>query len=158
MAGSTWRMRDSTSYLDSEELTLSHERTYVNEYVNHLQAVNFDIRSKYEATEGNDDARLALQAMLEGDSAIGEFVYTSEHFTPEEQEASILEPNEAFREALNMAPYIAIRTFAFPFVEGLNFAVQLFQAAGNWSSNQPGNGNAPCIDGTGAPPGEVCGG
>ena len=119
--------------LDSEELTLSHERTYVNEYVNHLQAVNFDIRSKYEATEGNDDARLALRAILEGDSAIGEFVYTSEHFTPEEQEASILEPNEAFREALNMAPYIAIRTFAFPFAEGLDFAVQLFQAAGNWS-------------------------
>ena len=119
--------------LDSEELTLSHERTYVNEYVNHLQAVNFDIRAKYDATEGNDDARLALRALLEGDSAIGEFVYTSEHFTSEEQEESILEPNEAFREALNMAPYIAIRTFVFPFAEGLDFAVQLFQTAGNWS-------------------------
>ncbi len=119
--------------LDSEELTLSHERTYVNEYVNHLQAVNFDIKAKYDATEGNDDARLALRALLEGDAAIGEFVYTNEHFTPEEQEASILEPNEAFREALNMAPYIAIRTFVFPFAEGLDFAVQLFQAAGNWS-------------------------
>lgn len=118
--------------LDSEDLTLAHERTYVNEYVNHLQAVNFDIRAKYEATEGNDDARLALQAILEGDSAIGEFVYTTEHFTPEEQESSILEPNETFREALNMAPYIAIRTFVFPFAEGPNFAVQLFQAAGNW--------------------------
>lgn len=120
--------------LDSDDLTLSHERTYVNEYVNHLQAVNFDIRAKYEATEGNDDARLALRAVLEGDSAIGEFVYTSEHFTPEEQEASILEPNEAFREALNMAPYIAIRTFVFPFAEGLDFAVQLFQAAGGWGA------------------------
>ncbi|MDE2823878.1 MAG: hypothetical protein OXK79_10280 [Chloroflexota bacterium] len=119
--------------LDSEELTLSHERTYVNEYVNHLQAVNFDIKAKYDATEGNDDARLALRAVLEGDSAIGEFVYTSEHFTTEEQEASILEPNEAFREALNMAPYIALRTFVFPFAEGLDFAVQLFQTAGNWS-------------------------
>ena len=32
-----------------------------------------------------------------------------------------------------MAPYIAIRTFVFPFAEGLDFAVQLFQAAGNWS-------------------------
>ncbi len=120
--------------LDSEELTLSHERTYVNEYVNHLQAVNFDIKTKYDATESNDDARLALRALLEGDSAIGEFVYTSEHFTPEEQEASILEPNEAFREALNMAPYIAIRTFVFPFAEGLDFAVQLFQAAGGWGA------------------------
>ena len=34
--------------LDSKELSLAHERTYVNEYVNHLQAVNFDIRAKYE--------------------------------------------------------------------------------------------------------------
>ena len=119
--------------LDSDDLTLSHERTYVNEYVNHLQAVNFDIKAKYDATEGNDDARLALRALLEGDSAIGEFVYTTEHFTPEEQEASILEPNEAFREALNMAPYIALRTFVFPFAEGLDFAVQLFQTTGNWS-------------------------
>ena len=32
-----------------------------------------------------------------------------------------------------MAPYIAIRTFVFPFAEGLDFAVQLFQSAGNWS-------------------------
>lgn len=118
--------------LDSEELTLAHERTYVNEYVNHLQAVNFDIRSKYDATEDNDDARYALQAILEGDSAIGEYIYTTEHFTPEEQETSINEPNEVFREALNMAPYIAIRTFVFPFAEGLDFAVQLFQSAGGW--------------------------
>ena len=119
--------------LDSEELSLAHERTYVNEYVNHLQAVNFDIRAKYEATEGNEDARLALRAILEGDSAVGEYIYATEHFTPEEQEASINEPNDAFRAALNMAPYIAIRTFVFPFAEGLDFAVQLFQAAGNWS-------------------------
>ena len=119
--------------LESEELTLAHERTYVNEYVNHLQAVNFDIRAKYDATEGNDDARMALRAVLEGDSAIGEYIYTTEHFTPEEQQDSILQPNEAFREALNMAPYIAIRTFVFPFGEGLDFAVQLFQSAGNWS-------------------------
>ena len=119
--------------LDSEELSLAHERTYVNEYVNHLQAVNFNIRAKYEATEGNEDARLALRAILEGDSAVGEYIYATEHFTPEEQEASINEPNDAFRAALNMAPYIAIRTFVFPFAEGLDFAVQLFQAAGNWS-------------------------
>ena len=120
--------------LDSEELSLTHERTYVNEYINHLQAVNFDIRTKYEATEGNEDARNALRALLEGDSGIGEFVYTTEHFTPEEQESSILQPNAAFREALNMAPYIAIRTFVFPFAEGLDFAVQLFQAAGGWGA------------------------
>ena len=68
--------------LESEELTLAHERTYVNEYVNHLQAVNFDIRAKYDATEGNDDARMALRAILEGDSAIGEYIYATEHFTP----------------------------------------------------------------------------
>ena len=116
--------------LESEELTLAHERTYVNEYVNHLQAVNFDIRAKYEATEGNDDARLALSAVLEGDSRIGEVLYIREHFTPEEQEASNLEPNEAFREALNMAPYIATRTFVFPFADGVDFAVQL----GGWGA------------------------
>ena len=119
--------------LDSEEFTLFHERTYVNEYTNHLQAVHFDIRAKFEATEGSEDARHALQAILEGDSAITEYIYTTEHFTPDEQAGSILEPNEAFREALNMAPYIAIRTFVFPFAEGLDFAVQLFQSAGNWS-------------------------
>ena len=128
-------LEDERQYvvLDSDELTLSHERTYVNEYINHLQAVNFDIKAKYEATEGNDDAKLALQAILEGDSGIGEYIYTTEHFTPDEQESSILQPNDAFRQALNMAPYIAIRTFVFPFAEGLDFAVQLFQAAGSWS-------------------------
>ena len=118
--------------LDSEELSLAHERTYVNEYVNHLQAVNFDIKAKYDATEGNEDARQALRAVLEGDSGIGEYIYATEHFTPEEQAASILEPSDEFRAAINFAPYIAIRNFIFPFAEGLNFAVQLFQSAGGW--------------------------
>ena len=129
-------LEDERQYvvLDSEELTLAHERTYVNEYVNHLQAVNFDIRAKFEATEANDDARMALRAIVEGDSGIGEYIYTTEHFTPEEQGASILQPNETFLEALNMAPYIAIRTFVFPFAEGLDFAVQLFQSAGGWGA------------------------
>ena len=129
-------LEDERQYvvLDSEELTLTHERSYVNEYVNHLQAVNFDIRAKYNATEGNDDARLALLGLLEGDAGISEYIYTSEHFTPDEQESSILQPNATFREALNMAPYIAIRTFVFPFAEGLDFAVQLFQAAGGWGA------------------------
>ncbi len=120
--------------LDSEDLTLAHERSYVNEYVNHLQAVNFDIRAKYEATEGNEDARQALRAVLEGDSGIGEYIYATEHFTTEEQAASVLEPSDEFRAAINFAPYIAIRNFIFPFAEGLDFAVQLFQSAGGWGA------------------------
>ena len=120
--------------LDSEELSLAHERTYVNEYVNHLQAVNFDIRTKYEATEGNEDARQALRAVLEGDSGIGEYIYATEHFTPEEQAASVVEPSDEFRAAINFAPYIAIRNYVFPFAEGLDFAVQLFQSAGGWGA------------------------
>ncbi len=120
--------------LDSEGLSLAHERTYVNEYVNHLQAVNFDIMAKYEATEGNEDARQALRAVLEGDSGIGEYIYATEHFTPEEQATSILEPSDEFRAAINFAPYIAIRNFIFPFAEGLDFAVQLFQSAGGWGA------------------------
>lgn len=120
--------------LDSDELTLAHERTYVNEYINHLQAVNFDVWAKYEATEGNEDARQALRAVLEGDSGIGEYIYATEHFTPEEQATSILEPSDEFRAAINFAPYIAIRNFIFPFAEGLDFAVQLFQSAGGWGA------------------------
>ncbi len=120
--------------MDSEDLTLAHERIYVNEYVNHLQAVNFDIGAKYEATEGNEDARYALRAVLEGDAAISEYVYTVEHFTPEEQQTSISQPTEAFRETLNAAPYIAIRAFVFPFAEGGDFAVQLFQSVGGWDA------------------------
>ena len=54
-----------------------------------------------------------------------------------------------------MAPYVALRTFVFPFAEGLDFAVQLFQTAGNWSLINQALENAPGIDGTGAPPGEV---
>ena len=120
--------------LDSEEFTLSHERTYRERI--HKPPSGGPLRHQGEvrgAPRGSDDARHALQAILEGDSAITEYIYTTEHFTTDEQAGSILEPNEAFREALNMAPYIAIRTFVFPFAEGLDFAVQLFQSAGNWS-------------------------
>ena len=116
--------------LDSKELSLAHERTYVNEYVNHLQAVNFNIRAKYEATEGNEDARLALRAILEGDSAIGEYIYATEHFTPEEQEASINEPNDAFSGGLEYSAVHRHSHFRFPLRGGTRLRRATFSGGG----------------------------
>lgn len=119
---------------EDEEITSAHERTYVSEYVHYLQAVNFDIKAKLDASEDNDDATRALQAILEGDAAIAEFIYINEYMNPDERAASIAEPSAAFREALDMAPYVAIRTLVFPYEEGLDFAVGLFQSAGGWDA------------------------
>lgn len=119
---------------DSETFTPADERTYAHEYVHHLQETNFNVKMKLDATEENYDASRALRALLEGDATVAEFIYLNEHMESNEQEESEPPPSDALIETLNAAPYIAIRTFVFPYVEGVDFAVRLFQAAGGWDA------------------------
>jgi hypothetical protein len=115
---------------DTDKFTPADERTYVHEYVHHLQEANFNIKAKLDSTETNYDASRALRAILEGDATIAEFIYLNQQMEPEEQEAADPPASEALNEALDAAPYIAIRTFVFPYIEGVDFAVQLYQGAG----------------------------
>ncbi len=128
---------------DSDDFSPADERTYVHEYVHHLQEVNFDVKTKLDVTENNYDASRALRALLEGDATIAEFIYLNQQMEPEEQEASEPPPSDKLNEALDAAPYIAIRTFVFPYVEGVDFAVELFQAAGGWEALDEALDNPP---------------
>ena len=117
---------------DGREVTPAIERTYVHEYVDKLQEANFDIKAKIDDTAENMDAARALEAVAEGSSTVAAFIYTNQYMTPDEQEASQPELPEAVRESLNAMPYAAIRVFVFPFAEGVDFAVNLYQEGEGW--------------------------
>lgn len=119
---------------DSNDFSPADERTYVHEYVHHLQEINFDVKTKLDATQTDYDASRALRALLEGDATIAEFIYLNQQMEPEEQEASEPPPSDALNEALDAAPYIAIRTFVFPYVEGVDFAVRIYTDTGGWEA------------------------
>jgi hypothetical protein len=128
---------------DSDEFSPADERTYVHEYVHHLQEINFDVKVTLDSTENNYDASRAFRALLEGDATIAEFIYLNQQMEPEEQEASEPPPSDALNDALDAAPYIVIRTFVFPYVEGVDFAVQLYQGAGGWEALDEALANPP---------------
>ena len=118
---------------DGEEVTPAIERTYVHEYVDKLQEANFDIKAIIDANEENIDAVRALEAVAEGSATVAAFFYINQYMTPDEREASQPELPEAVREALDAMPYAAIRVFVFPFVEGVDFAVNLYQEGEGWA-------------------------
>ena len=118
---------------DGGEVNPPLERTYVHEYVHHLQEANFDIRAKIDAAAGkNIDAVRALEAVVEGSASIAAFIYINQFMAPEERDSSQPELPAVVREALDVTPYAAIRMFAFPFVEGVDFAVNLYQEGEGW--------------------------
>ena len=117
---------------DEGEVTHPLESTYVHEYVHHLQEANFDIGAKIDAATENMDAVRAMEAVAEGSARIAEIFYINRYMSPEEKDSSQPELPEAVREALDVTPYAAIRMFAFPFVEGVDFAVNLYQEGEGW--------------------------
>ena len=106
------------------------ERTYVHEFVHSLQQQHFDLRATFDAIEDNSDASLAFRALVEGDARLSEIAYTFQHMTQEEQVESQGSPTEALGKAFRASPYILQREYVFPYREGLDFAMALFQQAG----------------------------
>jgi len=73
---------------------------------------------------------LAFRALVEGDARLSEVAYTFQHMTQEEQVESQGSPTEALGKAFRASPYILQREYVFPYREGLDFAMALFQQAG----------------------------
>lgn len=117
---------------DGGEVTPPLERTYVHEYVHHLQEATFDIGAKIDAAAENMDAVRALEAVAEGSASIAAFIYINQFMSTEERDSSQPELPEVVREALDVIPYAAIRIFVFPFAEGVDFAVNLYQEGEGW--------------------------
>jgi hypothetical protein len=114
----------------SEELAPSEERTYVHEYVHALQQQHFDFESLFDEIEDNSDASAALRALLEGDARLSETAYVFEYMSAEDRAVSEGQASDALIQAFRAAPRVIQRQYLFPYIEGVTFAITLYQQQG----------------------------
>ncbi len=105
---------------------------YVHEFTHALQQLHFDFDAKFDAIEDNTDASFALRALVEGDARVSELLYMQEFLTAEEQAESQGTPTQALIDAFRAAPYIVQRSYAFPYQDGANFVIDLYNNQGGW--------------------------
>ncbi|MBM3934060.1 MAG: hypothetical protein FJ319_07130 [SAR202 cluster bacterium] len=122
-------------YVVSErpDLTLADERTYVHEFVHALQQANFDTATEMERRKNDSDGQQSLRALIEGDAVLAEYIYLSQHFDEAKQIASEPQTTPELEAVIGDAPYIVLRQFIFPYVQGLEFAVALYRE-GQWEA------------------------
>ena len=118
----------------SEEFGPHEEMIYVHEFTHALQQIHFDFDAIFDAVEGNTDATYALRALVEGDARVSELLYMQEFLTDEEQAESQGSPSQALIDAFRRAPYIVQRSYGFPYQDGANFVIELYNNHGGWDA------------------------
>ena len=121
---------------ETEEVGPPQVRTYVHEFVHHLQQQNFDIHATVKSLESNTDAARAYRALVEGDATLLEFAYIFQHLSEEEQEASQGEASDALIQAFQSAPRVIQRDYGFAYREGAQFVLTLYRTSGWEAVNQ----------------------
>ena len=142
-----YRAEENKFYLlgESDDFGPHEEMIYVHEFTHALQQLHFDFDGKFDAIEDNTDASFALRALVEGDARVSELLYMQEFLTEEEQAESQGTPTQALIDAFRAAPYIVQRAYGFPYQDGANFVLNLYQNLGGWDaidmafSNPPGS-------------------
>ena len=112
---------------DSPEFHANDLLTYSHEYTHGLQQQYFDIKAMHEAVEDNNDMSAALRALREGDASVTEVLYLFNVLTEDQQREAREQTGLQETQALDLAPHVVRRTFAFPYREGLQFVGTLFQ-------------------------------
>ena len=110
--------------------------TFAHEFAHGLQQQHFDIHSTGEALEEDSDRSRAFRALVEGDAQLSETLFMFNYMDPEQQ-AEAQQAMAGFDlSAFRSAPYVIRRTFVFPYREGAQFVVSLFQSDGWDAVNQ----------------------
>ncbi len=119
---------------DAEEFTLSNELTVAHEVTHGLQQQHFNIRDIREPYEDNSDRMRAITALIEGDASLVEIIYRLRVFNDAQRERLIEESQSTDLSAFRAAPAFIQRTVSFPYFEGANFAIYLFQQYGDFTA------------------------
>ena len=118
---------------DSDEFTLSNELTVAHEVAHGLQQQHFNIRDIRDPYEGNSDRQMAITALIEGDATLVELIYRLRVFDERQQQRLSEESQATDLSAYRAAPPFIQRTVAFPYFEGANFAISMYQLSGDFS-------------------------
>ena len=119
---------------DSDEFTLSNELTVAHEVTHALQQQHFNIKDIREPYEENSDRVRAITALIEGDASLVELIYRLRVFNDAQRERHMEESQSADLSAYRAAPPFIQRTVVFPYFEGANFAIHLFQQYGDFTA------------------------
>ncbi len=119
---------------EADEFTLSNELTVAHEVAHGLQQQHFNIRDIGDDYEDNSDRLRAINALIEGDATLVEIIYRLRVFDDRQREQLMEESQSADLSAYRAAPPFIQRTVAFPYVEGANFAIGMFQINGDFSA------------------------
>ena len=96
--------------------------TYAHEYTHALQYSSFDVDSFQMDAAGEDDRGLARLSLLEGDATVTMLAWMFRHLTPQEIQEYTL---GAEIPDMSGIPSWMVDQLAFPYNEGLNWALQL---------------------------------
>ncbi len=140
-----YRAEENKFYLlgEPDEFGPQEEMVYVHEFTHALQQLHFDFDGRFDAIEDNTDASFALRALVEGDARVAELLYMQEFLTEEEQAESQGTPTQALIDAFRAAPYIVQRSYGFPYQDGANFVISLYQNLGGWDAIDMAFANPP---------------
>ena len=119
---------------EADGFTLSNELTVAHEVAHGLQQQHFNIRDIRDPYEDNSDRLRAITALIEGDASLVEIIYRLRVFSDAQREMHMEESRSADRSAFRAAPPFVQRTVTFPYFEGANFAIYLFQQRGDFSA------------------------
>lgn len=109
--------------------TPGERRTAAHEITHALQDQTFDIGKVQETAGENSDAGLAVLSVIEGDASLTEELWSREFQSESERQAAASEPSGDPGAAAAAPPYLLASLF-FPYQEGVEFVVDLYQEGG----------------------------
>lgn len=115
---------------DADELDSAGRVTAAHEITHALQDQSFDLQRMRRAVEDDDDASLALLALIEGDAVLTGQLWTTRHLDDSEQSQAQLEAGGG-GSALEAAPRYLREALFFPYLRGAGFVAQLHAGGGN---------------------------
>lgn len=111
--------------LDGQKPVMSHELTHA------LQDQHFNLRRFEKWPRGDSDAGLAAHALIEGDATLAMTLYMSRHpLIALAFIQSLKGENGLALEQYNQAPRVLRDTLTFPYVQGMEWAAQLYKRGG----------------------------
>ena len=117
-----------------DEFGISERLTYAHEYVHALQYANFDIENGlgYNEDDCQEDSErcLAIQALIEGDANLSQFLWFENHATRADIMELILSFEETESHVLDSAPAYLTTSMMFPYEQGTAFVQYLYSING----------------------------
>lgn len=102
---------------------------YAHEFVHALQDQYYDLDA-LDPEDSNDDASMAITALVEGDATLAMQLYTLEYLDSSELFEALSESMEVDTEMMDSAPPAIVAQMVFPYEAGLVFVQTLYQDGG----------------------------